>query len=412
MTPLRWRGVAALMAAMLMTPSSNQAAPVKGAEVTLLSVNANIRLNQAAEDRSLQLFTGASIAPFDRIEVPAGSQSWADLVALPGDSMKVRLAGHRRRETIWQLPCRVAGAGFISWSTGSQPGACAPPGLVVQSARGGGRASLGVPGYQETWIAALGGGLSMPASSPATLAFRPEDAFASCSASDPSGRVTTSETSAGGIFKSLIDIIAAGGGKPGALCSKALQSCDSAAGMAGTCGVVSQVSPGDWRTGAVAVQQCGTQLRQLSTMDALASLLNGSSSSCTVNVLGRGDALLQPQGGQRTSIAFESRDRGAVVSVIEGSVQISAKNSPGWLTLNAGETYDVGSGTKQPTRAWLQGSASELCRSDEDGDDRVERIRPAQQLTVVLTSRNQRSLDDVAATWQMTCQSRYRTDRY
>lgn len=255
----------------------------------------------------------------------------------------------------------------------------------------------------------------MPASSPPSLAFRPEDAFASCSASDPSGRVTTSETSALEIlkpFKPFFDIFMPGSVTPDALCAKALQACDMAAGTAGTCGVVSQVSPGDWRTGSVAVQQCGTQLRQLSTMDALASLLNGSSSSCTVNVLGRGDALLQPQGGQRTSIAFESRDRGAVVSVIEGSVQISAKNSPGWLTLNAGETYDVGSGTKQPTRTWLQGSASELCRSDEDGDDRVERIRPSQQPNMVLTSRNQRSLDDVAATWQMTCQSRYRTDRY
>ncbi|MFM7647372.1 MAG: hypothetical protein ACKO50_04795, partial [Cyanobium sp.] len=116
-------------------------------------------------------------------------------------------------------------------------------------------------------------------------------------------------------------------------------------------------------------------------------------------------------GGQRTSIAFESRDRGAVVSVIEGTVQISAKGSLGWLTLNAGETYDVGSGTRQPTRTWLQAGGSALCPMEDDYS-RVQGVRSYPQQTMVLGNRNQRGLDDVANAWQNTCQRRYRTDRF
>ncbi|MFM8661783.1 MAG: hypothetical protein ACKOCI_10680 [Cyanobium sp.] len=350
-----------------------QAVPVRGAEVTAASAGTDILIKRPRQF-PVPLRAGETINDRVEIEVPARSRSWAELTAIPS-AMEARLVGSARR-TSWQLPCVFTGDGFISWSAGGQRG-CSPPGVVI---RGGGRgptAVLPTP-FTGPSIAAAGSDLAQGFFSPGAF-------FTACSATAASGGVARTATTF--TLPGLSGVAAA---PP---CEQALADCDVAAGASGSCGVVSEVRPGDCTPDAVAFTQCDGKLTQYRGWESLILLLRplfGKTLDCSFNVLGPDDALLLPQEGLRTAVAFESNKRGAVISVIEGTAHVVSQQSGRWVAMASGETDDSGTGEKQPTRRWL--AASNLCQDALD-DGNVETGR--NQMTGALAS--------LAARWSASC---------
>lgn len=371
----RCRPMTGLCLALLLTGAAPApAVPVRGAEVTAASAGTDILLKRPRQF-PVPLRAGETINDRVEIEVPARSRSWAELTAIPS-AMEARLVGSARRTT-WQLPCVFTGDGFISWSGAGQRG-CSPPGVVI---RGGGSRSAGVlpTRVDGPSIAAAGPLLAQGYLSPGSF-------FSACSATNASGAVARTAAT--------VTPLGLLGGAAAPPCEQALADCDAAAGAGGSCGVVSEVRPGEWTPESVAFTQCDGQLGQHRGWESLLLLLRpltGGTLACSFNVLGPDDALLLPQEGQRTTVAFEGNRRGAVISVIEGTAHVVSQASGRWVAMATGETYDSGSGQKQPTRRWL--AASNLCQ-DADDDDREAGRR---QTTTALA--------DVAARWSSTCRS-------
>lgn len=386
-----------IVASLLARPGAIEAAPITGATVTNASASTDIQV-KIANKPPTPLRAGSSLRTRERpmIVVPAGSLSWADLTATPTD-MAARLKGSATRTT-WSLPCSFSGSGFISWSSGGRRG-CSPPGVVIQGAAApGGAASVPLPSRNPVIamaaVARGGSGLRMPQRPSAAIALRPEDLFSSCSATDAEGGHARTAMSLGGLERLL-------GGGGSSLCDQAVRDCDAASGGPPSCEVVGEVGMGQWSPDAVAYSVCDGQLSRFTSKDALLGVLPGllgQTLPCSLVVLGRGDALLRPQGGQIAAIAFEKGRQGVVVSVIQGSLQIVSRQSTQWQPLEVGQTFNADNGEIIPTLSWLP--RSELCQtSDDDGDQptdgRTANNDPAAPL----------SLQELGKRWSTGCRA-------
>jgi uncharacterized protein YaiE (UPF0345 family) len=303
----------------------------------VLDATANTNITVRRPNRaSIPAAVNQKLRNLDMLVVPARSMSRAT-IRMIGPDLRVQLIGLSQR-TAWRLPCEVSGSGFVAWGSGINRGCVPPgPGVIVRpnlesiSARPG-----------QTPLIASADQRVLPADALAQLT----KLFRFCSATDGQG----------GNAHTMISIFFS---DP---CAMALDRCEQA--TFADCMVVSE---GQWtssRTRAFAL--CGDRIEKLRDQDALVGFLNslsGQSTSCVVQVLSPGDALVIPEAGSRATIAFENGDSGSVISVIEGIVNVVTRQSDGWQTLSTGETFIAGRGERQRTSDWLQ--KSELCRSIE-----------------------------------------------
>lgn len=382
-----------LMASCIAAASPVEAAPVTRADVTATSAKSDILFKLAGRSPA-PLVVPTSLQTKDRPEVtvPAGSRAWADLLARP-TNLSARLSGSASR-TRWTLPCNFSGSGFLSWSVEGRRG-CAPPGVVIQAAAGRGATASTARPWNGPWIASrTGTGETQP--SHIRLALRAEALFASCSATDGDGqhaRTAVSLSPLGFLF-----------GDGDSLCDRAVNDCEVATGGPGSCGVVSEVSPGQWRQDAVAYSICDGQLRRFSSTDALLSLvpgLQGQTMACSVLVLGRGDVLLRPQDGQIAAVAFEKNAQGALVSVLQGSVEVVSREAAQWTPVAMGMTFQAGSAEIIPMMSWLRDS--QLCRSDDDEDDQLSDQQGTSYAIARLNSGTPLAMSELARSWAAAC---------
>lgn len=322
-----------LVASALASPVPVQAAPPKGAVVIDATANTNImvrRLNRV----SIPASVNQKLLNLDMLVVPARSMSRAT-IRMVGSDLRAQLIGLSER-TAWRLPCEVSGSGFVAWGSGINRG-CDPPGPGVVVRRN-----------LESISARSGQAPLIASADPQPLG---ADALAQltqflkvCSVTDEQGEQAQT-------------IVTLRFSDP---CEKAMDQCMEAGST--TCMVVSE---GQWTSSrSRAFALCGDRIEKLRDQDAVMGFLNslaGQSTNCVVQVLAPGDALLIPDTGSSPVVAFENDGSGAVISVVEGKVNVVSRRSDGWQTLSKGDTYIASRGERQPTSEWLSGS--ELCGS-------------------------------------------------
>jgi hypothetical protein len=115
---------------------------------------------------------------------------------------------------------------------------------------------------------------------------------------------------------------------------------------------------------------CDKRIAKFDSLQVLIQLIfsySGQSYPCVVHILSPGDALLMPEPGERTAIAFDTTPQGVIVSTVEGRIRIVSTRSNDWLKLSAGETFIARTGGKGTSAEWRE--SSELC-SDVLQEDR------------------------------------------